>query len=150
MYLYLPVFVLFLESLSFFCPHITYLHLSKPQYDSQHTLTGKMPEFLTICLLPGKSICLTADRFLCLSAYLTGCLLSTRRVCFGILFLLALQPCFSVFSSSVLCLSAYMSTSLPACLLGSVSSHPARLTPDNATRASNRGMQQSSVKVIET
>lgn len=46
--------------------------------------------------------------------------------------------------------SAYISTSLSACLFGSVSSHPPRLTPDNATRAGNKGLQQSSVKVIET
>lgn len=57
-------------------------------------------------------------------------------------------PC--VFFSSALCLSANISTSLPACLFGSVSSHPPRLTPDNATRVGNRGPQQSSVKVTET
>lgn len=43
-----------------------------------------------------------------------------------------------------------MSTSLTACLLGSVSSHPPRLTPDNATTVSKRGRQRSSVKVIQT
>lgn len=101
-------------------------------------------------LSAGKNICLTADRLLCLSAYLTGCLLSTRSICFGILYLLALQPCFSVFFFSVLCLSAYISTFLPTSLFGCVSSQSLRLTPDNATRAGNRGLQQSCVKVIET
>lgn len=118
----------------------------------EHTLPGKMPEFLTVLSVccSGKSICLIADRLLCLSAYLTGCLLSTHRACFDILVLLALQPCFSVFFSPQFCLSAYIFTSLPACLLGSVSSQPLRLTPDNAPSASNRGVQQTHAKVIET
>lgn len=77
-----------------------------------------------------------------------SCLLAVYVLVFS-----SCMPCIHVsvcFFSSVLCLSAYISTSLPPCLFGSVSSHPPRLTPDNATRASNRGLQQSSVKVIET
>lgn len=94
----------------------------------------------------GKSICLTADRLLCLSAYLTGCLLSTRSVCFGILYLLALQLCFSF--QFYVRLPASPPFCPPLCL--AVSSQSPRLAPDNATRTGNRGPQQSSVKVIET
>ena len=92
---------------------------------------------------------LMADRLLCLSAYPTGCLLPACCMCFGILHWLALHPCFSVSFLWVLCLSAYVSTSLPTCLFGSVSSHPPRLTPDNATWACNRGLQQYSMKVTK-
>lgn len=71
-----------------------------------------------------------------------SCLLPVRVLVFS-----SCLPCNHVsmsFFSSVLCLSP------AACLLGFVSRHPPRLTPDNAKGAGNRGMQQSSVKVIET
>lgn len=110
-----------------------------------------MPAFLTICLLVWQeylSDCRQASLFICISDWLPP----VYSLCMFWYSLLACPASMfqHVFSSSVLCLSAYISTSLPPCLFGSVSSHPPRLTPDNATGASNRGLQQSSVKVIET
>lgn len=107
--------------------------------------------WISICLLVWQeylSECRQASLFICISDWLSPVYLPC-------MFWYSLLACPAtmfqcVFSSSVLCLSANISTSLPACLFGSVSSHPPRLTPDNATRAGNKGLQQSSVKVTET
>lgn len=74
-------------------PHSIYLNLSEPHWQStQHTLSGIMPAFLSVCSLSGRSICLNAVRLLSISAYLTGCL-----VCFPFLVFSTGLPCIHVF-----------------------------------------------------
>ncbi len=111
-----------------------------------------MPAFLTICLLVWQeylSDCRQASLFICISDWLSPvyspCMFSySLLACPASMFHCVFSPQFYV------CLPTSPPLCAPPCLFGSVSSHPPRLTPDNATRASNRGLLQSSVKVIET
>lgn len=116
---YMFACLLFTDTLSYSAPCST-----RARQSSQHTLSGKMPEFLSVWW-SGRSICLTADRLLCLSAYLTGCPLSTCHVCFGILYLLALQPCSSVCFSSYfyVCLPTSPPLCPPVCLARCLATH---------------------------
>lgn len=94
------------------------------------------------------SECRQAPLFICISDWLSPAYLP-RMFWYSLLACPATMfQC--VFFSSFLCLSANISTSLPACLFGSASGHPPRLTPDNATRESYGGLQRSPVKVTET
>lgn len=140
--------------------HASRPHLCKPQCAGATPLPGKTPEFWTICpLFWQKALVWLPKGF---SVYLHIWQPVLYLFPLHVLVFSACLPCnhvsecifffffFSFLFLSVLCLSAYIFTSAPAFLLGSLSSHPPRLTPGNATRASNRGIQQSSVKVIET
>lgn len=143
--------------------HASCPHLCKPQCAGARPSLAKRLNFEQSVRCSGKkhlSDCRKVSLFICISDSLS----CTYSPCMFLVFSSCL-PCnhvsecvfffffyffFSFLFVSVLCLSAYIFTSAPAFLLGSLSSHPPRLTPGNATRASNRGIQQSSVKVIET
>lgn len=149
--LYMSAFLIFLDTLS--CSAIVAfiyisVSLSMVKHLTQPTWQNARISISLLVWQEYLSDCRQASRFICISDWLSP-------VCSLCMFWYSQLACPAtmfqcVFLSSVLCLSANISTSLPACLFGPVSSHPPRLTPDNATRVDNRGVQQASVKVSKT
>lgn len=120
-----------------------YLHLTWPRFDKTritHYLANRL-HFYQSFSEAGGFIWLPAGCWAYLHIWQAVLCLLATCVVLGILYWLALRPCFSVIFLRVLCLPAFISTSLPTCLFGSVSAHPPRQTPDNATRARNRKLQ---------